>query len=122
MKNCDLAGFLPYKPASEKSLHKTLPLPAGVANALALCTKAGNKKKKNLSETSETFIAKSTAKSADLDHNRSIASHPASTTHSKLSEAERNAAGITPGLIRFSLAGEYLDDIKDDILQAAGYC
>jgi len=45
MKNCDLAGFLPHKPASEKSLLKTLPLPAGAANAIALCTKAGNKNK-----------------------------------------------------------------------------
>ncbi len=54
----------------------------------------------------------------NLGDSRSIASHPASTTHSKLSEAERNAVGITPGLIRISVGLEYIDDIADDILQA----
>ena len=54
----------------------------------------------------------------NLGDSRSIASHPASTTHSKLTEAERNAVGITPGLIRISVGLEYIDDILDDILQA----
>ena len=54
----------------------------------------------------------------NLGDSRSIASHPASTTHSKLSEAERNAVGITPGLIRISVGLEYIDDIADDVLQA----
>ncbi len=54
----------------------------------------------------------------NLGDSRSIASHPASTTHSKLTEAERNAVGITPGLIRISVGLEYIDDIADDILQA----
>ncbi|HRI21565.1 MAG TPA: PLP-dependent transferase, partial [Panacibacter sp.] len=55
---------------------------------------------------------------ANLGDTRSIASHPASTTHSKLSEAERLAVGITPGLIRISCGLEYADDIINDILQA----
>lgn len=54
----------------------------------------------------------------NLGDSRSIASHPASTTHSKLSEAEKNAVGITPGLIRISVGLEYIDDIVEDILQA----
>ncbi|RYY54927.1 MAG: aminotransferase class I/II-fold pyridoxal phosphate-dependent enzyme [Chitinophagaceae bacterium] len=54
----------------------------------------------------------------NLGDSRSIASHPASTTHSKLTEAERNAVGITPGLIRISVGLEHIDDIKADILQA----
>ncbi len=54
----------------------------------------------------------------NLGDSRSIASHPASTTHSKLSEVERNAVGITPGLIRISVGLEFIDDIVDDILQA----
>ena len=54
----------------------------------------------------------------NLGDSRSIASHPASTTHSKLSEAERNAVGITPGLIRISVGLEHVDDITADILQA----
>lgn len=55
---------------------------------------------------------------ANLGDTRSIASHPASTTHAKLSEAERLAVQITPGLIRISAGLEHRDDILADILQA----
>jgi O-succinylhomoserine sulfhydrylase len=55
---------------------------------------------------------------ANLGDTRSIASHPASTTHSKLSEEERLAVGITPGLIRISAGLEKVDDIIADIEQA----
>jgi len=54
----------------------------------------------------------------NLGDTRSIASHPASTTHSKLSEAERQEVGITPGLIRISVGLENIDDILKDIRQA----
>ncbi len=55
---------------------------------------------------------------ANLGDSRTIATHPASTTHSKLTEAERLAVGIEPGLIRISAGLEHIDDIKNDILQA----
>jgi O-succinylhomoserine sulfhydrylase len=55
---------------------------------------------------------------ANLGDTKSIASHPASTTHAKLSEAERQEVGITPGLIRISVGLEHIDDICADILQA----
>ncbi len=55
---------------------------------------------------------------ANLGDTRSIASHPASTTHAKLSDAERLKTGITPGLIRISVGLEHRDDILNDILQA----
>ena len=54
----------------------------------------------------------------NLGDSRTIASHPASTTHSKLTDAERAAVGITPGLIRISVGLEHADDILADILQA----
>lgn len=54
----------------------------------------------------------------NLGDSRSIASHPAFTTHSKLSEAERQAVGITPGLIRISVGLEAASDIIQDIEQA----
>jgi O-succinylhomoserine sulfhydrylase len=57
---------------------------------------------------------------ANLGDSRSIASHPASTTHAKLTEAERQATNITPGLIRISVGLEHVDDILEDILQALG--
>lgn len=55
---------------------------------------------------------------ANLGDTRSIASHPASTTHAKLTEEERLTVGITPGLIRISVGLEHHNDIISDILQA----
>jgi O-succinylhomoserine sulfhydrylase len=57
---------------------------------------------------------------ANLGDTRSIASHPASTTHAKLTEAERQSVNITPGLIRISVGLEFQDDILNDILQTLG--
>lgn len=57
----------------------------------------------------------------NLGDSRSIASHPASTTHSKLSEEERQLVGITPGLIRISVGLEHPDDILADIEQALAH-
>ncbi len=54
----------------------------------------------------------------NLGDTRSIASHPASTTHAKLTEEERKAVNITPGLIRISVGLEHQDDILQDILEA----
>jgi len=59
---------------------------------------------------------------ANLGDTRSIASHPASTTHAKLTEEERMAVNITPGLIRISVGLEHQDDILKDILQAVEAC
>jgi O-succinylhomoserine sulfhydrylase len=55
---------------------------------------------------------------ANLGDSRTIATHPASTTHSKLKEEERRAVGITPGLIRVSVGLEHLEDIAGDIERA----
>ena len=54
----------------------------------------------------------------NLGDSRSIASHPASTTHSKLSADEKKAVGITNGLVRISVGLEHADDIIADIEQA----
>ena len=58
----------------------------------------------------------------NLGDTRSIASHPTSTTHSKLSESERLSIGITPGLIRISAGLEHVNDILSDINQALDKC
>lgn len=55
---------------------------------------------------------------ANLGDSRSIASHPASTTHAKLTNEERAKVGITPGMIRISVGLENVQDILEDILQA----
>jgi O-succinylhomoserine sulfhydrylase len=53
--------------------------------------------------------------SANLGDTRTIITHPASSTHSKLSQKDRAAAGISDGLVRLSVGLEYVDDIIDDI-------
>jgi len=56
--------------------------------------------------------------SANLGDTRTIATHPSSTTHSKLSDEERAVVGITPGLIRVSVGLEAMEDVIGDIKQA----
>jgi len=54
----------------------------------------------------------------NLGDTRTIAIHPASTTHSKLTDEERSAVGITPGLIRIAVGLENVKDIIRDVEQA----
>jgi len=56
--------------------------------------------------------------SANLGDTRTIVTHPASSTHAKLTEAERLEAGILPGLVRISVGLEHIDDIITDVEQA----
>lgn len=56
--------------------------------------------------------------SANLGDTRTIVTHPASTTHSKLSDDERNEVGITAGLVRCSVGLENVEDIIADLKQA----
>ena len=56
--------------------------------------------------------------SANLGDTRTIVTHPASTTHSKLTAAERAAVGISDGLIRVSVGLEHIADITADLEQA----
>ncbi|HEY9169289.1 MAG TPA: aminotransferase class I/II-fold pyridoxal phosphate-dependent enzyme [Lutibacter sp.] len=56
--------------------------------------------------------------SANLGDTRTIVTHPASTTHSKLSSEEQSVAGITPGLVRISVGLEHVTDIIQDINDA----
>ena len=56
--------------------------------------------------------------SANLGDTRSIITHPASTTHSKLTEEQRKLVGINAGLIRVSVGLEHIDDIIADLEQA----
>lgn len=55
---------------------------------------------------------------ANLGDTRTIVTHPASTTHSKLTKEEQERVSIFPGLIRVSVGLEDIDDIKQDIFQA----
>ena len=58
------------------------------------------------------------SRSANLGDSRSIATHPASTTHAKLSQEERQRVGISDGLVRISVGLESFDDIASDVRAA----
>ena len=55
---------------------------------------------------------------ANIGDARSLAIHPATTTHSQLTEDELAAAGVTPGYVRLCIGLEHIDDIIDDLDQA----
>ena len=55
---------------------------------------------------------------ANIGDARSLAIHPASTTHSQLNEKQLAEAGVTPGYVRLSIGIEHPDDIIADIKQA----
>jgi O-succinylhomoserine sulfhydrylase len=55
---------------------------------------------------------------ANLGDTRTIVTHPTTTTHAKLTEEEREAVGITPGLIRISVGLEDVRDVIEDVEQA----
>ena len=56
--------------------------------------------------------------SSNLGDSRTIITHPASTTHSKLSNEDRLAVGITNGMIRISIGLEHPEDIWNDLKNA----
>ena len=55
---------------------------------------------------------------ANVGDAKSLAIHPASTTHSQLSEEQQRKGGLTSDLVRLSIGLEYIDDIIHDIEQA----
>ncbi|MBL6946162.1 MAG: PLP-dependent transferase [Rhodospirillales bacterium] len=55
---------------------------------------------------------------ANIGDARSLAIHPATTTHSQLSDEEQTATGVSPGYVRLSIGIEHIDDILADLKQA----
>ena len=58
--------------------------------------------------------------SNNLGDAKTIATHPATTTHQRLPQDQKDALGITPGLIRLSVGLEDVDDLIADLGQALG--
>ncbi|MCP4395979.1 MAG: O-acetylhomoserine aminocarboxypropyltransferase/cysteine synthase [bacterium] len=88
-------------------------LPKGAGAILGFGIKGGI-------ESGKTFINSLQLLShlANVGDAKSLAIHPASTTHQQLSEEEQAATGVTPDFIRLSIGIEHIDDILDDIGQA----
>ena len=97
----------PTYPVASKYLKK------GFGGMVVFGTKAGK-------ESGEKFInsLKLFSHLANVGDAKSLALHPASTSHSQLTEEQQRDGGLTPELVRLSIGIEHVDDIKDDIDQA----
>ncbi|GAA1489217.1 O-acetylhomoserine aminocarboxypropyltransferase/cysteine synthase family protein [Brachybacterium sacelli] len=102
----------PYKATADKYL------PRGAGSVLGFTLPGGL-------DAGRRFVDALTLHSlvANIGDVRSLVVHPASTTHSQLSEEEQRAAGVEPGFVRLSVGLEHIDDILADLergLAAAG--
>lgn len=88
-------------------------LPRGAGAILTFGIKGGT-------EAGKRFInsLKLLSHVANVGDSKSLAIHPATTTHQQLSDEEQKAAGVTPELIRLSVGTEHIDDIVADLTQA----
>jgi O-acetylhomoserine (thiol)-lyase len=84
--------------------------PAGVGAVLAFEIKGGSAAGQRFVEALELH-----SHVANIGDVRSLVIHPASTTHSQLSEDEQRASGVTPGLVRLAVGLEHIDDILADL-------
>lgn len=119
-----VVGFLKDHPKVERVSHPSLEqgygkelydryFPRGAASIFTFDVKGGAEAAKRFSESLELFSL--LANVADV---KSLVIHPASTTHSQMTEAELRAGGINPNTIRLSIGTEHIDDIIGDLAQA----
>ncbi|MCB0045293.1 MAG: O-acetylhomoserine aminocarboxypropyltransferase/cysteine synthase [Caldilineaceae bacterium] len=90
-------------------------LPKGAGAILGFGIKGGAQAGKDFINNLKLF-----SHVANVGDAKSLAIHPASTTHSQLSEAELTAAGVTPDFVRLSIGLEDIEDILWDLDQALG--
>lgn len=88
-------------------------LPKGAGSIFTFGVKGGSEAAKNFIDSLEIFSLL-----ANVADAKSLVIHPASTTHSQLTEEQQKDAGITPDLIRLSIGIEDADDLIYDIDQA----
>jgi len=88
-------------------------LPKGAGSILGFGIKGGAEAGKNFINNLKLF-----SHVANVGDAKSLAIHPASTTHSQLDEEQQAAGGITPELVRLSIGIEHIDDIIADLEQA----
>jgi O-acetylhomoserine (thiol)-lyase len=115
--------YLKNHPQVEKVNHPVLPdhrdhklyekyFPKGGASIFTFELKGGAEKAKRFTE--ELHLFSLLANVADV---KSLVIHPASTTHSQMSESELLESGIKPNTVRLSIGTEHIDDILDDLKQ-----
>lgn len=119
-----VAAYLAGHPAVAKVIHPSLmegewkrradaALKGGYGSLIGFELKAGAEAGKKFIEALKMFYHV-----ANIGDARSLAIHPATTTHSQLSAEEQAASGVTPGYVRLSIGIEHIDDIIADLDQA----
>lgn len=119
-----IVEFLNHHPKVEKVNHPSLPgdpshelyqkyFPKGGASIFTLEIKGGAEEAKRFIDKLEIFSL--LANVADV---KSLVIHPASTTHSQMTEEELLSTGIKPNTVRLSIGTEHVDDLIDDLAQA----
>lgn len=122
-----IAGFLELHPAVESVKYPFLPSHPDFAIAKKQMSAGGGIISFELRgglESGQVFLnkLKMFSLTANLGDTRSIATHPASTTHSKLTPEQRNEIGIGEGLVRLSIGLEHSKDIWADLEEALNAC
>ncbi|PZR25679.1 MAG: bifunctional O-acetylhomoserine aminocarboxypropyltransferase/cysteine synthase [Citrobacter freundii] len=111
----DRVDFVWYPGLESSPYHKLAQkyLPNGFGGVLQFGIKGG-------AENGRKFInsLKLASHLANVGDAKTLAIHPASTTHEQLSDAERAASGVLPNLVRISVGLEHIKDIKADFEQA----
>ena len=120
-----LAQWLQAQPAVQRVFHPGLPShpqhalamtqQAGCGGAVVsfiVHADAGTERAAAFATIDATRICSITA---NLGDTKTTITHPASTSHGRLSEAQRQAAGITQGLVRVAVGLEHIDDLKADL-------
>jgi O-acetylhomoserine (thiol)-lyase len=97
-------------PSHERAKHY---LPKGASGLVGFGVQGGLEGGRTFIENLELF-----SHLANIGDARSLAIHPASTTHQQLSAEEQEAAGVTPDFVRLSIGLETIDDILADLDQA----
>jgi len=110
LKKSDKVEWVKYAGFDEKAAQY---LPDGAGGMVVFEIKGGEEAGRKFIESLELF-----SHLANVGDARSLAIHPASTTHSQLTPEQQAGGGITPGLIRLSVGIENIDDILADIDQA----
>ncbi len=115
LENHDAVAKVTYPGLASHSHHARAQkyLPNGAGGVLTFELKGGR-------AAGEAFVnnVKLSSLLANVGDVRTLVIHPASTTHSQLSESEQQSAGVTPGLVRISVGLEHIDDIIEDLAQA----
>ncbi|MCP4051260.1 MAG: aminotransferase class I/II-fold pyridoxal phosphate-dependent enzyme [bacterium] len=117
LKNHDKVEWVKYPGLPDHPTHSTARkyLNKGFGGVVIFGIKGGEKSGTNFIENLKLF-----SHLANVGDVRSLAIHPASTTHSQLSQKQQLEAGITPELVRLSVGIENIDDILADLDQSLG--